>query len=205
MLPPTTTDRGGGLLPLFRHSRGGLLRHSKPRTSNFLPPFPRSGFASRPFHRSLRHQYYEGCDSCRSHPDRQVSPLTPPCRPGIPTSTTQAARRSLSPSPQRRRLLPGFATHEQARHRLTPNQVRHPTDCRFTSGCSPPRLPATQLPSMTEPATGSGTDLHRADKASSRTHSCPRKRHPMRRNWAELGNWGQGELGSESISSPNRL
>ena len=55
------------LRSLFRHSRGGLLRHSKPRTSNFLPPFPRSGFASRPFHRSLRHQYYEGCDSCRRH------------------------------------------------------------------------------------------------------------------------------------------
>src|SRR5215469_4393130 len=30
------------------------------------------------------------------------------------------------------------------------------TDCRFTSGCSPPRLTATQLPSITEPATGSG-------------------------------------------------
>ena len=57
--------------------------------------------------------------------------------------------------------------NEQARHRLTPNQVRPPPDCRFTSGCSPPRLTATQLPSITEPATGSGADLHRAVKASS--------------------------------------
>ncbi len=56
----------------------------------------------------------------------------------------------------------------QARHSFTPNQVRHPTDCRFTSGCSPPRLAATQLPSITEPTTGSGTDFHRADKAPSR-------------------------------------
>ena len=72
--------------------------------------------------------------------NRQVSPLTPLCRPGIPTSTTQAAHRSLCQSPQRRQLLPGFATHEQARHSITPNQVRHPTDCRFTSGCSRPRL-----------------------------------------------------------------
>src|SRR5207245_5332537 len=109
-------------------------------------------------------------------PDRQVSPLTPLCRPGIPTSTTQAARRPLCQSPQRQWLLPGFATNEQARHSITPNQVRPPTDCRFTSGCSPPRLAATQLPSITEPATGSGTDFHRADKASSRTHSLPRKR-----------------------------
>jgi hypothetical protein len=48
-------------------------------------------------------------------------------------------------------------------------------DCRFTSGCSPPRLAATQLPSIAEPATGSGTDLHHADKASSRTHLSRRK------------------------------
>src|SRR5205823_8655705 len=148
------------------------------RTSNSLPPFPRGGFASRPSRRHRRHRYYEGSDSCRSHPDRQVSPLTPPCRPGIPTSTTRAVRRSLCQPHQRRRLLPGFALNEQARHGITPNQVRHPTDCRLTSGCSPPRLAATQLPSITEPATGSGTDSHRADKASSRTHSFPRKREP---------------------------
>ena len=68
--------------------------------------------------------------------------------------------------------------NEQARHRLTPNQVRPPPDCRFTSGCAPPRLTATQLPSITEPTTGSGADLHHAAKASSRTHSSPRKRGP---------------------------
>jgi hypothetical protein len=73
-------------------------------------------------------------------------------------------------------------SHEQARHSFPPKQVRHPrpspgqgrggsTDCRFTSGWSPPRLAATQSPSITEPATGSRTDFHRADKASSRTHS----------------------------------
>src|SRR5712671_708233 len=170
-----------GLCPLLsplRHCRDGSLLHSSPRTSSFLPPFPRSGFASRPFHRRRRHQYYEGSDSCRSHPDRQVSPLTPPCRPSIPSSTTRAVRWSLRQSPQRQRLLPGFAINEQARHSVTPKQVRQPTDCRFTSGCSPPRLAATQLPSITEPATGSRTDFHRADKASSRTHSFPRKREP---------------------------
>src|SRR5207244_5352991 len=95
-----------------------------------------------PFHRSPRHRYYEGSDPCRSHPE--VSPLTPLCRPGIPTSTTQAARRPLCPSPQRRRSSPGFAPNEQARRSVTPDQVRHPPDRRFTSGCSTPRLTATQ-------------------------------------------------------------
>ena len=106
---------------------------------------------------------------------RQVSPLTPLCLPDIPTPTTRAAQRSLCQSPQRHRLLPGFATNEQARHRSTPNQVRHPTDCRFISGCSPPRLTATQLPSITEPTTGSDTDFHHANRASSRSALAPAK------------------------------
>jgi len=106
---------------------------------------------------------------------RQVSPLTPLCLPDIPTPTTRAAQRSLCQSPQRHRLLPGFATNEQARHRSTPNQVRHPTDCRFISGCSPPRLTATQLPSITEPTTGSDTDFHHANRASSRSALVPAK------------------------------
>ena len=47
-------------------------------------------------------------------------------------------------------LLPGFAMESQVRRSTTPNRVRHPTDRQFASGCSPPRLPATQLPSATE-------------------------------------------------------
>jgi NitT/TauT family transport system substrate-binding protein len=38
----------------------------------------------------------------------------------------------------------------QARRSSPPNRVRHPTDQQFASGCSPPRLAATQLPSATE-------------------------------------------------------
>jgi hypothetical protein len=156
---------------------------SEPRASNSLPPFPRDGFASHSSRRTVRQRYYEGSDSCPGSPTRAepapakagVSSLTSPCRPDIPTPTTRAARWSLSQSPQRHRLLPDFATYEQARHSATPNQVRHPTDCRFTSGCYPPRLAATQLPSITEPTTGSGTDLHRADKAPSRGALIPAK------------------------------
>src|SRR4029450_7150246 len=54
------------------------------------------------------------------------------------------------PPRQRDALLPGFTTLVQARRRTPPNQVRHPTDRQFASGCSPPRLAATQLPSATE-------------------------------------------------------
>jgi len=40
--------------------------------------------------------------------------------------------------------------NEQAHRSLPPNRVRSPTDQQFASGCSPPRLTATQLPSATE-------------------------------------------------------
>ena len=40
--------------------------------------------------------------------------------------------------------------NEQAHRSFPPNRVRSPTDQQFASGCSPPRLTATQLPSATE-------------------------------------------------------
>src|SRR5262249_16982277 len=40
--------------------------------------------------------------------------------------------------------------NEQAHRSSPPNRVRPPTDQQFASGCSPPRLTATQLPSATE-------------------------------------------------------
>jgi hypothetical protein len=73
--------------------------------------------------------------------------------PDIPSSTTWAVRWSLWSSLQRQKLFQASPSHEQARHRPPPKQVRHPTDCRFVSGCSPPRLACawtTQLPSTTE-------------------------------------------------------
>ena len=70
---------------------------------------------------------------------------------------------------------PDFAMDEQARHCTPPNRVRYPTGCRFASGCSPPRLAATQLPSATCTVTSHGTDSHYADIANSRTHSSPAK------------------------------
>ena len=60
--------------------------------------------------------------------------------------------------------------NEQARHVIPPNRVRQPTGCSFASGCSPPRLAATQLPLATQVVTSYGMDFHLANKASSRTH-----------------------------------
>ncbi len=83
---------------------------------------------------------------------RQVSPLPLPCRPSIPTPnhivcldiafTVTSAHRDRSRDP-------GFAELRQARHNTPPKRVRHPTGCSFASGCSPPRITATQLPSAT--------------------------------------------------------
>jgi hypothetical protein len=74
------------------------------------------------------------------------------------------------------RPCPGldFAINEQARRYVGPNRVRFTTDCKFASGCSPPRLAATQLPL----AIGRGhlprEDLHLSDRACSQAHSFPK-------------------------------
>jgi hypothetical protein len=51
-----------------------------------------------------------------------------------------------------------------------PNRVRYPTDRRFISGCSPPHLAVTQLPSISDPRTSSGEDLHLSDTNHSPSH-----------------------------------
>ena len=83
---------------------------------------------------------------------RQVS-LVHIARPSLHSVTKHLARPAIaSPLPAQRDRPPGlclgldFAFGLQAHHHARPNRVRHPTDCRFTSGCSPPRLAATQLP-----------------------------------------------------------
>ena len=66
---------------------------------------------------------------------------------------------------------PGFAMDEQARRATPPKRVRHPAGCSFASGCSPPRLATTQLPSATCVTTSHRSDFHLPDKTTSRTHS----------------------------------
>jgi hypothetical protein len=64
-----------------------------------------------------------------------------------------------------------FALSPQARHGVRPNRVRYTaTDCVFASGCSPPHLAVTQLPS----ATGNGhlpeEDFHLLNRACFQAH-----------------------------------
>jgi hypothetical protein len=83
--------------------------------------------------------------------------------------------------PAQRDRLPGiisgldFTLNEQARRNARPNRVRHPTDCMFASGCSPPRLTATQLPSATRIGHLLGEDFHFTDRACFQAHSSRRK------------------------------
>ena len=166
------------LFSRLRHFRHCCLPVSVHRASTFLPPFPRTGFATRPSHGLRRSGTMKALTPVPLAQTKQVSPLTPPCLQDIPSPTTSYARTSLCQSPQRVRLVPGFALNEQARHAVPPNRVRFATGCPFASSCSPPRIAATQLLSTSQAVTACGGDLHPADKASSRTHSFPRRREP---------------------------
>jgi len=66
-----------------------------------------------------------------------------------------------------------------ARRRIPPNRVRHPAGHPFASGCSPPRLTATQLPSASCDATSHDMDSHHADRADSQTHGVGGLRPPF--------------------------
>ena len=117
------------------------------------PAFPRTGFA-RPSSRgpcTRPQRYYAGSDSSPLAHAGEVSPFRSRTFPASRLQPRYAARRSrayhlvqpIGP------LGPDFAMNEQARHCTPPNRVRSPTGCSFASGCSPPRLAATQLPSAT--------------------------------------------------------
>jgi len=168
----------------YGHYRCFLLPRSVFHASTFLPTFPRRGFAFRASRSSSPLQYYTGSDPCLALA-RQTGLFAYPALPSghpVPThvmlpnvafSVTSARPVVLSPAR-------GFTMNEQARHSIPPNRVRHPTGYPFASGCSPPRLAATQLPSATCVVTSHGVDSHCADKAYSRTHSSRRKPGPTR-------------------------
>ena len=160
---------------------GALLLSFVRHASTFLPTIPKPGFATR--------------TSRDPHPDHSgtMRALTPAglARPGrslrllciaVRTSRPQPRhdlRMSLSQSPQRARS--GLATQASpSMSRLAksppPKRVRYPTGCSFASGCSPPRIAATQLPPATQVVTSYGLDSHQPDNATSRTHSWPCRR-----------------------------
>ena len=96
-------------------------------------------------------RYYEGSDSCRVIPQSRsprLSRLTfltfhpqPRDAPVHRFTGHFSVYGEFQASPYPSRLAAN----------IPPNQVRHPTDRQFASGCSPPRLTTTQLPSATEP------------------------------------------------------
>ena len=71
----------------------------------------------------------------------------------------------------------GFALIQQAHHGNRPNRVRvgqpkssFPADWMFASGCSPPRLAATQLPPATRDQTSLDEDFHLANATTVQAH-----------------------------------
>ena len=117
-----------------------------------LPGFLRSIGVTR------LHRYYETSDFCSAvhAPFCPSSSLCVMCLAFQPfrlqSPDSPHGRLHATPSAMSRPSVytdQGFATIVEARRKARPNRVRHPTDWLFTSRCSPPRLTATQLRSVT--------------------------------------------------------
>ncbi len=119
--------------------------------------------------------------------DRQVSSLSSHILPDVPSPTTWVTRMSLSPPKQRIRCVSDFAFSQPARRHTPPNRVRHPTDRQFVSGCSPPRLTTTQLPSTSGPWL---TPTRTSTVLDVRLHERTR-----RRALAPMGPWSRPDRG----------
>ena len=113
-------------------------------------PSPRCGFAFPTSRGFSPPRYYEDSDSCTAHLPCRSPRFLRHTLAAVPSPTTWTAWTSLLPPRQRLQRFSDFALHEQAHRSSPPNRVRSPTDQQFASGCSPPRLTATRLPSATE-------------------------------------------------------
>ena len=151
-------DHGSGLCiarSRLRHSRCFLCSRHGRRVSTFLPTLPRPGFASRAFRDRFgrdRSGTMRALTPAGLAHTRQVSPLPLRGRPSIQPPPTSCASMSLWQSHQRIEI--GLATQAspgsgKLATSTPPKRVRHPAGYSFASGCSPPRLTATQLPSAT--------------------------------------------------------
>src|SRR5262245_18376274 len=142
-------------------------------------PSPRCGFAFPTSRGFSPPRYYEDSDSCTAHLPCRSPRLLRHTLAAVPSPTTWTAWTSLLPPRQRLQRFSDFALHEQAHRSSPPNRVRSPTDQQFASGCSPPRLTATRLPSATElwlPPTRTFTVL--MWRPHGRTHAGVDSRHP---------------------------
>jgi hypothetical protein len=139
------------LLSRLRHFRSLCLHLVGLCASTFLPPVPRHGFALR------------ACGATVARPLGTMKALTPARVHRTCGSPHFSTRTFLTFHPQPHGVPDHrFGRHgsvigwfqaspldEQARRNTPPNRVRFATDRKFASGCFPPRLSATQLPSAT--------------------------------------------------------
>jgi hypothetical protein len=143
----------GGLFVLYFRHASTFLRPLAPRPlRRFFATMDALTPAGRALRVLIRSNELPSCP-------RQVS-LVPMARPSMHSVTNHPACSVVAlvlPLQRDRRPCSvlqgsGFTLNEEAHRTARPNRVCCPTDCLFASGCSPPRLAATQLPS----ATGSG-------------------------------------------------
>jgi len=139
------------LSSLLRHYRrfAFALPLRVAHASTFLPPVPRRCFALSASRGSSPLRYHEGSDSCTVHLQRRSPHLLRHTFLSFRLQPRGLPSHRLPPR-QRDPRVSDFAMYEQARRSAPPNRVRPPTDRQFASGCSPPRLAATQLPSASE-------------------------------------------------------
>jgi hypothetical protein len=139
---------------------------------------PSGRFCCPPLSAALPHRYYEGSDSCRPHlRSTGLSAYSAlPSRHSVPNHAgCPMAAFSVAPAPPvASRLRPERAGSPQLHAESGSSACGLPVHLRLLS--TPPRGDAVTFDY--EPTTGLGADLHRADKASSRTHSSLRKRGP---------------------------
>ena len=132
----------------YRRLLFALLRYDS-LPSTFLPPVPRRCFAFSAFRGFSPLRYHEGSDSCTVHLRRRSPHLLRHTFLSFRLQPRGLPGHRLPPR-QRDPRVSDFAMNEQARRSAPPNRVRRTTDRQFASGCSPPRLATTQLPSASE-------------------------------------------------------
>ena len=136
--------------------------------STFLPPFPGAVLLPAPFALFRRFGTMKALTPALLTHNAGLPAylVTPSCR----SVSNHVGCLSIATPRLRAQRFSDFAMNEQARHSSPPNRVRSPTDQLFASGCSPPRLAATQLPSATRGQTLLGEEFHLADTTTSQAH-----------------------------------
>jgi hypothetical protein len=95
-----------------------------------------------------------------------------------------------------------FTFHEEARRYTRPKRVRFTTDCKFASGCSPPRLAATQLPLTIGYGHLPREDLHLSDRACPQAHSF---RHTPDSSFRDFAVKSTGKVWSPAFAEATKM